>query len=120
MKPTGPTNPLKKRLIIDLEKKSKKEKKAVWKYVAEILSKPRRNAVSVNLSKINRYAKDGDIIIVPGKILADGDLTKKVRLISEKISSKALDYLNKNKVEYSYLYDIIDKKIDTKNLRIIK
>ncbi len=120
MKPTGPTNPLKRELIVELEKKSKKEKKKVWNYVAKILSKPRRNAVSVNLGKINKYSKDGDVVIVPGKVLGDGILTNKVKLIFENVSSSALDYLKKNNVEYYYLRDIIDKKIDTKNLKIIK
>lgn len=61
-----------------LEKAAKASKAPVWKRVAELLLKPRRKRVEVNLSKIDAHAKEGDTVVVPGKVLSVGSLTKKI------------------------------------------
>jgi len=65
-KPTGPTDPNVQNLIIKL----KKTKKKVWMKIAEQLLKSRKARPEVNLSKINRYTKEGSIVAVPGKVLS--------------------------------------------------
>ena len=55
-----------------------KDKKPFWRRVAEILANPRKRRVEVNLSKIEKYAKDGTTVVVPGKVLGRGQLTKPV------------------------------------------
>ena len=64
-----------------------------WANVALILAKPRRQAVVVSLEKLDKKTKDGEIIVVPGKVLSTGDLTKKITLgafaFSEKAKGKA-------------------------------
>ena len=57
MKKTGPTNPNTKDLITELKKKSYEHKSKLWKRIAEELSKPTRQRRTVNLYKINKYAK---------------------------------------------------------------
>ncbi|AGI86202.1 LSU ribosomal protein L18e [Candidatus Methanomethylophilus alvi Mx1201] len=42
-----------------------------------------------NLSKIQKYAKDGETIIVPGKVLAAGEIDKKVTVAAYSFSAKA-------------------------------
>ncbi len=88
---TGPTNIVLRTLIRDLKKQSRKYKAPIWRYVAELLSKPSRQRVVVNLSKINRYAEDGDVIVVPGKVLAAGNLEKKVTIAAFSASKKAVE-----------------------------
>ncbi len=87
MKPTGPTNPLTRKLIVALEKQSKKEKAAIWADVAERLAKSARRLPAVNLGKLERFCKEGETVIIPGKLLAAGALKKKITVGALKLSA---------------------------------
>ncbi len=75
--------------ILELIKKLSDRKEKIWKDLSERLSKPRRNYAIVNIAKINRYGKNGDIIVVPGKVLGYGDLDKKITVSAINFSSEA-------------------------------
>lgn len=90
VKRTGPTNPQLKQLI----EKLKKSKAAIWRDVAEKLSKPTRKRVEVNLSRINRHTRDGETVVVPGVVLAAGELNKKVTVAAWRFSKKAREKIN--------------------------
>ncbi|MGC9210111.1 MAG: 50S ribosomal protein L18e [Acidilobus sp.] len=89
MRRTGPTNQLLKETIEALRKASKE--RPVWGRVAELLSRPARRRPQVNLSKINRFAADGDIVLVPGKVLGAGSLNKKVTVAAFTFSKGAAE-----------------------------
>ncbi|MHA1594640.1 MAG: 50S ribosomal protein L18e [Candidatus Baldrarchaeia archaeon] len=89
VKRTGPTDPNVRRLIRKLIKQSKYQQVKIWKDIAERLMAPRRQRVEVNVSKINRYTKDGDTVIVPGKVLGAGKLTHKVTVAALAFSKSA-------------------------------
>jgi len=72
-----------------------KKQSSFWMKVAELLAKPKRIAVSVNIEKIDRVAKPNSIIVVPGKVLSDGDLTKNITLAALSFSEKAKTKLTK-------------------------
>ena len=86
MKRTGPTDINLRKLISTL----KKTKKPIWKRVASDLAKPRRIRRSVNISRIERYCKSGENIVVPGKVLGSGTLTKKLTIGALSFSKSAL------------------------------
>ena len=67
------TNPNLIELIYKLNKQSKSEDAAFWKDVANSLSRSNRRTAEVNLSDINRYAVADETILVPGKVLSNGD-----------------------------------------------
>lgn len=83
------TNPNLIELINELNKKSNTENAAIWKDVAKRLSRANRKTSEVNISDIARYAKDGETVLVPAKVLANGDLDFKVDVAAEKFSAKA-------------------------------
>jgi len=87
--PTGPTNVELRMLIRFLRKAGKEFNAPIWKRVAEMLEKPTRQRVEVNLHKINRYANEGDYVVVPGKVLGSGVLTKKVVVAAWRFSKAA-------------------------------
>lgn len=64
-------------LIDDLKAKERETGAAIWRDIAKRLEKPRRTN-ETNLSKLDRYAKEGDVIIVPGKVLAAGKISKTI------------------------------------------
>jgi len=43
-----------------------------WKRVLELLSAPSRRRMGVNVSRISAYAKDGQLVVVPDKVLGAG------------------------------------------------
>ncbi len=83
------TNPNLIELINKLNKQSKSEDAAIWKDVADRLSRSNRRTAEVNLSSINRYAVADETILVPGKVLSNGELDKKVNVVALKFSAKA-------------------------------
>ncbi len=111
-----------------IQKKSKKElvetiiaakKKDKWLKVARILSGPRRKAISLNLEKINENSKDGDTIIIPGKVLSQGEINKKVKIVALSFSEKAKEKLLKSKMTSSSIIEEIKKNPDIKGGRIL-
>ena len=117
MRPTGPTNELLKETIALLRSKSKE--KAIWGRVAELLSRPTRRRPEVNLSKINRYANDGDVVLVPGKVLGAGKLTKKVTVAAFTFSKEALAKIQEAGGRAITLREAVDEVKDFKSVRII-
>ncbi len=81
----GPTNPILAGLIEEL----KKAEAPIWRDVARRLSKPNRIRPEVNVSRLQRYAKEGEVVIVPGKLLGAGLLDKKLTVSAFSFSSKA-------------------------------
>ncbi|MDP2749216.1 MAG: 50S ribosomal protein L18e, partial [Nanoarchaeota archaeon] len=77
---TGPSNQNLRKLIIDLKKLSIEQSADIWKRIADDLERATRNRRLVNLSRINRYAAANETLIVPGKVLASGDITFKINI----------------------------------------
>lgn len=85
MKRTGPTNPLLQKAILEL----KMQKAKLWKQVAYELERATRKRREVNLSAVQRFAKDGETVLVPGKVLSAGNLQKKVTIAAWSFSTAA-------------------------------
>ena len=83
-------NPNIQELISELKKLSIEQKINFWKRVALDLEKPTRQRRIVNVWKIDKYAKDNETIIVPGKVLGTGELSKKVNVVAFNFSEEAL------------------------------
>lgn len=88
----GPENKRLLGLIFEL----KKANKGIWKKAAEELSRPTRRRREVNVSKIDKYAKDGSTILVPGKVLGSGFVTKKVTVAAFNFSGTAKSLIEKS------------------------
>lgn len=89
MRESYSTNDELQNLIADLKKTSSTEKANLWKRIAADLSKSSRQRRVVNLSRINRYTKDNDVIIVPGKVLSAGEINHKVQVAAFSFSKIA-------------------------------
>ena len=94
MKPTGPDNPETITLIKHLKKEAIEKKAKIWKAVATELERPRRIKRVVNIGEINKHCKDNETIVVPGKVLASGELEKKITIAAFSFSQEALAKIN--------------------------
>ncbi len=119
MKRTGPTNQLLRGLIREVYKTGRDNKAPVWVAVAELLERPTRRRVAVNLSKINRYAREGEMVIVPGKVLGAGFLEKKVTIAAFSFSAQALQKINAAGARAITLREAIKENPKGRNTRII-
>ena len=70
-----------------LKEASKRNKAPIWLRLAELALKPSSAGRTINVSQINRLTKDGDVIIVPGKVLGTGTMSHKITLCSFSISN---------------------------------
>ncbi|MEM4633732.1 MAG: 50S ribosomal protein L18e [Candidatus Anstonellaceae archaeon] len=53
-------------------------KSPFWKRVLELLSTPSRKRPGVNISRIAAYAKEGQTVVVPDKVLGAGSINSKL------------------------------------------
>ena len=83
------TDPALIALISDLKAKERENGAAIWRDIAKRLEKPKSNWAETNLSKLDRYATDGETIIVPGKVLAAGSINKKITVAAYSFSAAA-------------------------------
>ena len=103
------TNPNLIELINKLNKQSKSEDAAIYRRTAE-----------VNLSDIARYAEAGETVLVPGKVLSNGDLTEKVDVVALKFSAKAQEKIESAGGECISIDEIIESNPKGSNIRIME
>ena len=89
MKRIFKTDPNLLALIDDLKAKERETGAAIWRDIAGRLEKPKRNWAELNLSKLDRYTAAGDVVLVPGKVLAAGSISKELTVAAYSFSEKA-------------------------------
>lgn len=76
-------------LISGLKKQSREKQVPLWRDIALRLERPTRQCHEVNLSRINRYTKEKDLILVPGKVLGAGELDHQLTVAALGFSGSA-------------------------------
>ena len=113
------TNPRLASLIAELKTVSRDSGANVWADVADRLEKPRRTHAEVNLGRIERYAREDETVVVPGKVLGSGVLQKNVTVAAVDFSSTA-----RTKIEQVgdavTLEQIAEQNPDGSNVRVIR
>ncbi|HWQ68018.1 MAG TPA: 50S ribosomal protein L18e [Methanospirillum sp.] len=84
------SNPRLTDLIRLLKQASSENEVQIWRDIAIRLEKPSKNYAEVNVSKINRYAKEGETLLIPGKVLGSGVLESKVTVAALNFSDSAI------------------------------
>jgi len=105
-------NPKVKELVDSLKKKGD-----FWAKVATLLVKPKRKSVKVNLEKLNKETKAGEVVVVPGKVLGTGELNHKLTLGAFSLSAKAEEKMKDVKV--LGLDEMAESHKDGKGVKII-
>ncbi|MDE1834948.1 MAG: 50S ribosomal protein L18e [Candidatus Micrarchaeota archaeon] len=73
--------------------KSTEKNAKLLAYLRKLASKPKRQRISVNLSKLDKVAKANESIVVPGKVLGDGNIKKQISITAIGYSASAIDKL---------------------------
>ncbi len=106
-------------LLIETIRLAKKTNSDFWLRVAGILSGPRRNHISVNLDEIEKNTKEGDSIVIPGKVLSQGEISKKIAVIAFSFSEKTREKLLKTKSQSVNMAEEIKKNPEAKGLKFL-
>lgn len=104
--------------LVETIRLAKKNKN--WLNVASELAKPRRLMSNLNLNEINNLSKEGESVIIPGKVLSKGELTKKIKIIAFGFSENAKQKILNNKCEIEYIKNEIKKNPKATGLRLLK
>jgi len=83
------SNPLLRRSAVMLERTAKANKAPVWERASGMLRRPASLKVEVNLGRISRIAESDGVLFVPGKVLGDGVLDKKLVIGAFSFSASA-------------------------------
>lgn len=83
------TNQLVQNMVRELKKAAAKNKAPIWSKMAELAQKPAIAKRIVNVKKLNQLTSDGDVVMVPGKVLGTGNISHKITLCSFSISASA-------------------------------
>jgi len=81
------TNQLVIQMVRELKGASKKNNAPIWSRLAELALKPSSARRTINIGQINKFVKDNDVIVVPGKVLGTGNISHKITLCSFSMST---------------------------------
>ena len=90
-----------------------------WRKVAQRISGSRRKYSEINLHEINSKSSEGDTIVVTGKVLSGGELTKKIRLCAMSFSESALAKMKTSKSEAVKIIDEIKRNPKAEGVKIL-
>ncbi|HJW97529.1 MAG TPA: 50S ribosomal protein L18e [Candidatus Bathyarchaeia archaeon] len=119
MRKVRATNPELINAVNFLKKQSKESNVGIWRDVAERLSKPRRNGVAINVSRLNRYTHKSETVIVPGKVLGTGQIGHPLTVGAFAFSAKARDKIEAAKGKCYSLDDLAKKDPKGSKVKII-
>jgi large subunit ribosomal protein L18e len=88
---------------------ARKQETPFWQRVADDLEKSSRRRIAVNLSRIARASKEGETVVIPGKVLGSGELAHKVRVVAFSFSSSAQKKLKEAKCESMSIEEFLKK-----------
>ena len=110
-----PTNPILIETIESLEEANA----SFWNDVAQNLGKVNRRRPEVNLSDIERNTSEGDTVVVPGKVLGSGRLSKKVNVAAFKASNNARNQIEESG-DFMFIEDLFEENPEAEGLKMVK
>jgi large subunit ribosomal protein L18e len=113
------TNPALVELIHELKKQANLNEAPIWRDIAIRLEKSSKNWPVVNLDRINKYINEKETAIIPGKILSDGKLTKKIQIAAWSFSEKSQEKITKAGGKYMTIEELLKSNPKGKEIRII-
>ena len=95
------------------------KKKAGWLEVGSILARPKRNRLEINLDKLDSAAEEGKTNVVPGKVLSQGVLSKKLNVCALAFSERAKEKILNAGGKVCSIDEEIKSNPEGKNIKII-
>jgi len=120
MKRVRSTNPELVSTIRLLRKKARENDAPIWRDVADRLSSSKRRRASINISRLNRHVKDGETVVVPGKVLGAGALDHAVFVAAFAFSGEAKAKILRAKGRCLSISELLEANPKGSNVRIME
>ncbi|WP_135606274.1 50S ribosomal protein L18e [Methanococcoides sp. NM1] len=114
------TNPRIPSLIAVLKDSARDNDAPIWKDMAKRLEKPNRNYAEVNMSKINRYAAENELVMIPGKVLGAGVLGHAVTVAALGFSTTAVDKITSAGGKCMTIEQVLEENPAGSGIKILK
>lgn len=105
--------------VQSLKKAAKDNDAPIWSRLVELSLKKSSARRTVNLNKIDSLTKDGDSVIVPGKVLGTGQMTHGITLYSFSISKNAADKIISSGGKVSSLEGMVSSNPTGKGVALV-
>ena len=119
MKVTGPSNENVKSLILSLKKQSHLQNVNLWKKIAAELETPARNRRVINLSRLSRFTREKETVIVPGKVLGAGTMDHSIIIAAMAFSGNAKQQIENAKGKCMTIEELAKQNPKGKGVRVI-
>ena len=96
------------------------KKHPAWMEVASRISTPKRKLNNLNLEEIDRVVNEDEKIVVPGKVLSQGELNKKIKLSALGYSERAKEKLKEAKIDFNLIIEEINKNPKAEGIKILR
>ena len=106
------------RLIVELRRTARSHHASIWTAVADRLERPRHQVVPVNVGHLDRLTESGETVVVPGKLLADGRLSKKLTVAAFSYSKEARTKIHAAGGVAVSVHDLLKTKPDGTGVRL--
>jgi large subunit ribosomal protein L18e len=113
------SNPVLTGLIHELRTKSREGSVSLWKDIAWRLSRPSKTRVTVNVTDIAKVANGKETILIPGKLLGTGEITKPVKVAALTVSKQAREKVERAGGSVMSIRELIAANPEGSNVRIV-
>ncbi|VVB68402.1 50S ribosomal protein L18e [Candidatus Norongarragalina meridionalis] len=111
----GPENIQTLKLVTKLNKK-----KGLWRKVSQIICASRRRRPEMNVGRLAKVTKAGDVAVLPGKLLSGGEIRHAVTIGCMGASAAAKKKIEAAKGKVLKLEEMFVKHADGKGVRLLK
>ncbi|MGD0718036.1 MAG: 50S ribosomal protein L18e [Thermoplasmata archaeon] len=111
-------NPELSHAVRELQIAAKTHDAAIWGAVAQRLGRARHQTTPVNVGHLERLVQDKEVVVVPGKLLADGSITKPITVAAFQCSPAARSKIQAAGGTVLTIHELIKSKPDGAGVRI--
>jgi large subunit ribosomal protein L18e len=112
-------NPELLRLIVELRRAERAHHAAIWGAVADRLERARHQTTPVNVGHLDRLTRDADTVVVPGKLLAEGPISKRITVAAFSYSAEARRKIHAAGGAAVSVHELLKSKPDGAGVRLL-
>lgn len=113
------SNPEKIQTLTLLRQAGKSSERRIWRDMSNRLESHKSQLSNVNISKVSKLTKEGDVVIIPGKVLGSGIIDHKIHIGAFSFSGVAVEKIRRADGEPLSIRAFIQKYINHKGLIIL-
>jgi large subunit ribosomal protein L18e len=112
-------NPELHRVVVELRKAEHAHDAPIWGAVADRLERARHQVTPLNVGHLERLAEADDWVVVPGKLLADGPLSKPLTVAALSYSGEARAKVHAAGGKALTISELLKEKPDGSGVRLL-